>query len=77
MFRVIQEQTASNKFNSTISHAEAITYNLLTLAQKDDYLLNTYRAKGQDEAANNLIALADAIKEFGMFAVSSYTILLH
>ena len=76
MFRVIQEQTANSKFNSTISHADAIGYNLLTLTHKDAFLQSQFLDKGHNEGANNLINLAHAIKEFGIEQVSSYTILL-
>ena len=75
-FRVIQEQTQGGCFNSTISQAEAISFNLLTSTHKEEYLQEHYFSKGHGEGANNLINLAHAIKEFGMLNVSSYTILL-
>ena len=75
-FRVIQEQTAGGCFNSTISHAEAVGFNLLTLTHKDEYLQKNFFSKGHGEGAENLLNLADAIKVYGMTNVVSYTILL-
>ena len=75
MKTVIQEQTQGGCYNSTISKAEAVSFNLMTSSHKEDYLQENYYSKGHGEGAENLLALAGAIEEVGVEYVSSYTVM--
>ena len=75
MKTVIQEQTQGGCYNSTISKAEAVSFNLMTSSHKEDYLQENYYSKGHGEGAENLITLAVAIKTYGKEHVSSCTIM--
>ena len=75
-FKVIQEQTANNNFNSTIANKEAINFINLNFEEQYDYLQENFYAENHEEGARNLLHLAEAIKEFGQEQVDSYTILI-
>ena len=74
--KVIQAQTEGGCYNSTITPIEAAGFNLLTPSDQEEYLQDCYLSRGHGEGADNLLALAEAIKSHGIDRVTTYTILI-
>ena len=74
--RVIQEQTASSKFSSTVSFADSISFSKLTPSQQEEYLQENFLNTGNEEGADNMLRLSEAIQYYGKENVISYTILV-